>query len=430
MAKRLAVLGGQWGDEGKGKIVDVLAKSADLVVRATGGNNAGHSVVVGSRSFKFHLLPSGIIHSQTMNVIGNGTVVNPTALTAEIRGLQGEGFSVSPKNLAISCAAHVITQAHLAEDNPQSSALSKHIGTTGRGIGPAYRDKMIRSGTRMETFVSGSTEEALFLRPYVTNTSWLIHQAMGQNKRILYEGAQGALLDIDHGTYPFVTSSSATIGGVLTGAGVGLSGIDSALGIFKAYSTRVGKGPFVTELGNENTLAEEGTWNEFKKDKEAILQDAIQQANAGNAIHAGKLLRFQGVEYGTTTGRARRCGWFDAVAAKYAVAINGLNAFALTKMDVLQHLNEIKVCTQYRKNGQETALFPPTPSVLEKTEPIYTSFTGWRENIGSLKSFEHLPEAARKYVRGIQDLLGIPCAMISVGPSREQTMVLEKRYLL
>jgi adenylosuccinate synthase len=387
-------------------------------------------VVVGEKSFKFHLLPSGIIHAQVMNVIGNGTVINPAALVDEIKNLQSQGFEVSPTNLAISSAAHVISENHLAEDNPKESLHSQKIGTTGRGIGPCYRDKMVRSGMRMETFVSQTNSHAQFLKPFVQNTALMIKDAFDRHCKILYEGAQGTLLDIDHGTYPFVTSSNSTIGGILTGSGVGLSGIESVLGIFKAYSTRVGRGPFVTELGNEAQLEKEGRWEDLRPSRDAALKEATAKANEGNGVYAGKLLRLQGVEYGTTTGRPRRCGWFDMVAAKYAVMINSLDSFALTKLDVLQNLTEIKVCTEYQIDKSFTSDFPANTDLLDRTKPKYISFPGWKEDLSSVRAFEHLPDAARKYVRALQDLLGIPCALLSVGPEREQTLIMDQKFLL
>lgn len=408
----LIIVGGQFGDEGKGKIVDFLARDADVVARATGGNNAGHTVVVGKETFKFHLLPSGII-DQKKNIIGNGTVIDPSVLVCEIEELEKRGFAVIPRILSISPNAHIIQQKHIEEDQ----ATGASVGTTGRGIGPCYKDKIGRTGMRMEQFVNTTrSKEAQKLKPFVVDTSLILHQAIAANKKILVEGAQGTLLDIDHGTYPFVTSSNSSAGGACTGLGIGPSTVDNVIGIFKAYITRVGRGPFPTELGTDaQTLAE---------DKQAVLStDVIRRANAGDNYSAGLVLRKQGHEYGTTTGRARRTGWFDALAARYAARINGLGSMTITKLDVLKNLNPLRICVAYTYHGKTLTEFPSEISILAECRPVYEAMEGWTEDISGIKEWNKLPKNAKKYLERLEKLTGIPVSILSVGPERTQTIV-------
>jgi len=424
----VVVVGGQWGDEGKGKITDYLAESADLVVRYQGGNNAGHTVVVGEKEFKLHLIPSGILYADKVCVIGNGVVVDPLVLQEEINGLHAQGISTA--NLVISDRAHVILAYNRILDRAREEKRGgKKIGTTQRGIGPTYADKITRTGIRFvdlldEQELAEKITEAVAdknevlqkiyglpavdagelikevketfakLRHYVADTSVIVHEAIAANRKVLFEGAQGTLLDIEHGTYPYVTSSNPTAGGAAIGAGIGPTQIDKVIGIFKAYVTRVGEGPFPTELFDE-------------------LGDAIRQ---------------KGAEFGTTTGRARRCGWFDAVIGRYAVRINGLASGVLTKLDVLGGLETIKICTGYRYQGEIIEHFPASLKKLAQCEPIYEEMPGWQEDITNVKCYDDLPLNARRYIARLEELLGIPMAIISVGPKRDQTIMRAEIY--
>ncbi|MEA2036737.1 MAG: adenylosuccinate synthetase [Nanoarchaeota archaeon] len=426
MGKTIVVLGGQWGDEGKGKAVDYLTKKADVVARATGGNNAGHTVVVGKDKFKFHLMPSGILHKDKLNIIGNGVVIwpgdkdKPQSIIGEIEGLRNRNYEVSEKNLAISGSAHVVLQKHIDED-----LKDKKIGTTGRGIGPTYKDKIVRAGLRMSEFVKGDSEAAKILKPFVKDTYLLINQAIDEGKNVLIEGAQGALLDIDHGTFPYVTSSNPSAGGVCTGLGIGPLKIDYITAIMKAYITRVGGGPFPTELGTDEQTKEEGTWDKIKPKYDEHLKEALEKEDE---YSQGKYLRLQGREYGTTTGRPRRTGWYDAVAGKYSVTINGLSSVVITKLDVLTGLNKIKICTSYEIDGKETKNFPTDLEKLEKAKPIYEEMAGWKEDITKAKSFDELPENTKKYLNRLKELIGVPLAIISVGPERDETIIMEELF--
>jgi len=393
MGKTVLIVGCQWGDEGKGKIVDFLTEKANVIARATGGNNAGHTVIVGKEKFKFHVIPSGILHKNKMNIIGNGTVIWPgsadkeQSIIGEIEGLRKRGFSVNEKNLAISKSAHVVMQKHIDED----LSKGKKIGTTGRGIGPCYRDKITRIGIRIGEFVKQNSSEAKKIRPFVKDTYLLINEAIEKGKNVLIEGAQGILLDIDHGTYPYVTSSNSSAGGVCTGLGIGPTKIDSVNGIIKAYVTRVGGGPFPTEI----------------KGKE------------------GDSLREKGGEYGTTTGRPRRCGWFDAVIGRYAARINGLSSAIITKLDVLSGLDKLKICISYEYENKKIENFPTDMGVFEKCKPVYIEMDGWQEDISNIRKFNELPANAKKYLNKIESLLKVPISMISVGAEREQLIVVK-----
>ena len=418
MSKVIVVVGGQWGDEGKGAIVDLLAENADIVARYAGGNNAGHTVVVGKEKFKFHLLPSGIIHKKALNVLGNGMVIDPSVLASEIESLEQRGFSISARNLAISDRAHVITQQHIDKDREEGGK----IGTTSRGIGPCYTDKIARKGVRMGDFILGDHPMGRKLKGFVADTSSIIHEALAKKKNFLIEGAQGTMLDVDHGTYPFVTSSNPTAGGACTGLGIGPTSISSVMGVFKAYTTRVGGGPFPTEQGTQGEIDREERSDE-------VTGEDNEKANDGNPYFTGKVMRRQGREYGTTTGRPRRCGWFDAVAARYAIRVNGLDAIVLTKIDVLSNLKKIKVCVGYTIDGKRVNEFPSRIIDIEEAEPAYEIVEGWDEDIFHAASFKELPLAAQKYIRFLEKLMGIPVAIVSVGPAREQKIVLERKFL-
>lgn len=422
MSNNTVVIGVQWGDEGKGKIVDLLAEESDLVVRFQGGNNAGHTVVVDGQSFFLHLIPSGILHTRTKCLIANGVVVDPKICLEEITHLKEKGFLKNDENLLISENAHVIMPYHRLIDVARESDQSKtKIGTTGRGIGPAYADKVSRQGIRMSDLLDKYRlkrklepvlDEKNFLlahyfkkkplsldqlideyygyaerlKIYVGDTSSVLAQAISENKKILFEGAQGVLLDIDHGTYPFVTSSNTVAGAVSSGAAVSPKDIGEILGVFKAYTTRVGTGPFPTEL------------------KEDI----------------GDYLQKKGHEFGTTTGRRRRCGWLDLPALKYAIQISGVTTLAIMKLDVLSGLERLNICTAYRHRGALLQRYPSDSDLLEGVEPVYETLSGWQEDLTSARTFEALPAPARKYLQTIEAMLGVPIKMISVGPSREQ----------
>ena len=426
--KTVVLVGMQWGDEGKGRFVDYLAAQADVVVRFQGGNNAGHTVEIGTEQYKLHLVPAGIFYKDKLNIIGNGVVVNPIALVEEMEHLQGRGIDMS--NLRISDRAHVVLPYHAVEDGLSEAARGESdIGTTRRGIGPAYTDKAERSGIRIcdlmdeadfadmlrrniikknaiftaiygaepvnyEETLSVCRAAAEKLRPYVTDTIALLHSRIKAGDKVLFEGAQGTLLDIDLGTYPYVTSSHPTAGGVTTGAGVGPTAIEGALGVVKAYTTRVGKGPFVTEL-----------------------LDAT-----------GDAIREKGNEYGTTTGRPRRCGWLDAVILNYAVRVNGITHIAVTRMDTLGGLGPVKICLRYEKNGSVITDFPARLKELEGCVPVYEELEGWTDDITNIRKFEELPKAAQAYIRRIEQLTGVPVALIGVGANREQTIVRDSLF--
>ncbi|MFZ5641215.1 MAG: adenylosuccinate synthase [Bacillota bacterium] len=424
----VVLIGAQWGDEGKGKVTDFLAEKADIVVRYQGGNNAGHTVVVGDEEFKLHLIPSGILYPDKICIIGNGVVIDPAVLLEELKYLTGRG--VKTDNLRISPRAHVIMPYHKKLDEViEESRGANKIGTTRRGIGPAYMDKAARVGIRIvdlmdkEEFerileqnleeknlllskvyeADGFEKDAIMqeyleyadaLRKYVADTSVIIHDALEQGKNVLFEGAQGTLLDLDHGTYPFVTSSHPIAGAACIGAGLGPTQITKALGILKAYTTRVGEGPFPTELN-----------------------DAI-----------GRHLQDVGHEFGTTTGRPRRCGWFDAVIARYAARMSGLTGFAVTKLDVLTGIETLKICTGYKYNGEIITEFPASLKVLQQCEPVYEELPGWQEDITGARSFAELPKAAQDYLNRIVELTKVPIAIIGVGTRRSQTIIQEQLF--
>ncbi|SEG01618.1 Adenylosuccinate synthetase [Caloramator fervidus] len=424
----LVVIGAQWGDEGKGKITDFLAENADVVVRYQGGNNAGHTVIANNKKYKLHLIPSGILYDDKLCIIGNGVVVDPKALLDEIEYLKGEGIRVDNKKLLISDRAHVIMPYHKIIDAlSEKKRGSKDIGTTGKGIGPCYTDKHERVGIRIcdllnkEVFAEKlkmnlevknklikeiyEDEELNFdeiynlymgyaekLKDFVTDTSVVIYEKIKEGKKVLFEGAQGTLLDIDYGTYPYVTSSHPVSGGVCIGAGIGPTMIDRVVGVCKAYTTRVGKGPFPTELFDE----------------------------------IGDFIRNKGFEYGTTTGRARRCGWLDLVILKYAARISGLTSLAITKIDTLAGLDKVKVCVGYEIEGKVIDNFPASLEDLAKCKPIYKEFDGWDDSVQRAKSFDELPENAKKYLRFIEEYTGVRISIISVGPERENTIVVGK----
>ncbi|NQV03970.1 MAG: adenylosuccinate synthase [Candidatus Omnitrophica bacterium] len=400
------VVGAQWGDEGKGKIIDMLAADADIIIRYQGGNNAGHTVVVGDNEFILHLIPSGILHKGKTCIIGNGLVIDPEALLKEIDMLRGKGIKVDG-NLFISEAAHVIFPYHKVIDKRRGAK----IGTTGRGIGPCYVDKMARCGIRMADLVNAETlrrklqanlkdskefdfekiyeqylEYGRKIKRYLTNVPVLLSKAIAKKKRILFEGAQGTLLDIDHGTYPYVTSSNATAGGALTGTGVGPTAIDKVMGVVKAYTTRVGEGPFPTQ---------------FKDD----LMEKI---------------RSKGKEFGATTGRPRRCGWFDAIIVRHAVIVNGLSEVAVTKLDVLDEMEKIKICTGYKYKGKIYRDFPADIDVLSNCELIYEEFQGWMQDTTGVTKFQDLPKNAKIYLERLSRLLDVKIGIVSVGSKRSQ----------
>ncbi|WP_285777665.1 adenylosuccinate synthase [Microtetraspora sp. NBRC 13810] len=420
----VVLVGAQWGDEGKGKATDLLGDQVDYVVRYQGGNNAGHTVVIGDQKYALHLLPTGVLSPDVVPVIGNGVVIDPGVLLSEIDGLRARGISCD--KLLISASAHLIMPHHKALDKVTERFLGKaRIGTTGRGIGPAYGDKIARMGVRVQDLLdpgilSQKIEAALHeknqvltkvynrrgidhgkvleeylgyaerLTPHIADTSLVLTQALDQDKVVLLEGGQGNLLDIDHGTYPFVTSSSPTSGGACTGSGIPPTRLTRVIAILKAYTTRVGSGPFPTEL-----LDETGEW-----------------------------LRQTGHEYGTTTGRDRRCGWFDAVIARYATRINGVTDFFLTKLDVLSGLERIPVCVAYEVDGVRHDEIPMTQTDFHHAKPIYEELPGWQEDISGAKSFEDLPVNAQNYVRTLEKLSGAPISAIGVGPGRTQTLQL------
>ncbi len=404
------IVGAQWGDEGKGKLVDFLTEKADIVARFAGGNNAGHTVIVGDNVYKFHLLPSGIISPSKLNIIGNGTVIDPYVLVHELLSMEKRGFRISPEQLAISSNAHIIFEKHIEEDK----AKCGNIGTTGRGIGPCYRDKIIRHGVRMGDFVKNDSQVANLLRPFVKDTYLILNKAIEENKNIIIEGAQGCMLDIDHGTYPFVTSSNPTSGGACTGLGIGPTKINKVIGIIKAYTTRVGAGPFPTELGTEQQSKDENK-------EEGLTEEDKQKIN--EEYYQGKFLRKQGHEYGTTTGRPRRCGWFDAVVGRYSAMVNGLTGVAVTKLDVLSGLKTLKICNGYEIDGKVYPEMPCCTEMITKAKSLYIDMPGWEEDITNCKKLEELPVNCRNYLNKIEELIKTKIAFVSIGPKRSQTII-------
>ena len=418
----IVLAGAQWGDEGKGKATDLLGDSVDYVVRYQGGNNAGHTVVIGAETYALHLLPSGVLSPRVIPVIGNGVVVDPAVLLREIEDLRARGLSC--ERLLISANAHLIMPHHRALDKVTERYLGEaRIGTTGRGIGPAYGDKIARMGIRVQDlFDPGILRQKLDLalreknqlltkvynrrgididavaaeyvgygeklRPHVADTSLLLNQALDDGLVVLLEGAQATMLDVDHGTYPFVTSSSPTAGGACAGSGIGPTRITKVIGILKAYTTRVGAGPFPTELLDAQ----------------------------------GEYLRKAGGEYGVTTGRSRRTGWFDAVVGRYATRINGITDYFLTKLDVLSGLEKVPVCVAYEVDGARHEELPMSQTGLHHAKPVYEYFDGWKEDISCARSFTELPARARDYVRALEEMIAAPVAAIGVGPSRDQTI--------
>jgi adenylosuccinate synthase len=425
----VVVVGTQWGDEGKGKIVDLLAEDADMVVRFQGGNNAGHTMVVEGEQFIFHLIPSGILQGKTC-AIGNGVVVDPGVLLEELERLNSRGIEVDPEKFLISERAHVIMPYHKAVDAAREQFKGdKKIGTTGRGIGPAYEDKATRRGVRFVDLMDPAVfaekvntildEKNFYLKnylnadpvdaqdiihqyreygerlaPYITNISVVLDQAAKGGQQILFEGAQGTHLDIDHGTYPYVTSSNTLAGNACCGAGVGPRQISDVIGIVKAYTTRVGMGPFPSELLDD-------------------IGDKIQE---------------KGAEFGATTGRRRRCGWLDTVLLRNAVRLNGLNGVAITKLDVLGELETLKICTAYDYNGRRLDEFPASLNVLAECKPIYETLPGWPEDISRIKNFDDLPQNAKDYLKRVEALIETPISIVSVSPERDATMVLSNPF--
>ena len=430
MGKVIAVVGGQWGDEGKGKIVDFLTEKADIVARATGGNNAGHTVCVGDDVFKFHLIPSGIVHKDKLNVVGNGTAINPEIIINEIKNLEDKGYKITEKNLIISQNAHIIREKHIEEDK----ASGGKIGTTARGIGPCYTDKIARHGIRVIDYIKEENKYAKKIKPLVKDTSLIINQYLENKKNILLEGAQGTMLDVDHGTYPYVTSSNPIAGGACTGLGIGPTKIDTVIAIMKAYITRVGSGPLVTELGTEEETKKEDGIADLKRELgeeglSYLKRKIINKANEGNEYNQGRLMRFNGMEYGTTTGRPRRTGWFDCLIAKYAARINGLDAIVLTKLDVLNDFKKVKICTAYKYKDKKLTEFTNNVEILKQCKPIYETLDGWCEDISKIRDFKELPKNAQKFIERIEELIEVPICIISVGPERSETIILRKEFL-
>ncbi|MEC7920482.1 MAG: adenylosuccinate synthase [Chloroflexota bacterium] len=421
----VTIIGGQWGDEGKGKIIDHLAKNADLVARYSGGNNAGHTIENDYGKFALHLVPCGVGWEGTINLIGSGTVIDPDVLIDELELISKNSL---PGEIFISEKAHMIMPYHIKLDQAEEKDRgSEAVGTTGRGIGPAYSDKISRNGIRigdlkdidlLQKKISKNlnfknkilreiyeteeiSEKEIFekidnwqnkLSKYIANTEQIIHRNIEEKKFILLEGAQGALLDIDHGTYPYVTSSNSISGGSLTGLGIGAKEIDKVMGVFKAFTTRVGEGPFPTEIFGEN---------------------------------AEKIREIAG-EFGATTGRPRRIGWFDAVAAKYSTKINGLDSIVITKLDILDHFEKIKVCTAYEYKGEKLDFFPTDPEILSNIKPIYEEFEGWDESTYNLDSYEKINEIAKLFISKLENILDVPIDVISTGPSRNATIIRNK----
>ncbi|HSK29824.1 MAG TPA: adenylosuccinate synthase [Candidatus Limnocylindria bacterium] len=428
----VAIIGAQWGDEGKGKIVDLFTEDADIVVRYQGGNNAGHTLVVDGEKTILHLVPSGALHPNKLCVIGNGVVVDPEVLIEEIDALKVRGHLGSEGQLRISEQAHVIMPYHKLIDQARERLRGEGmIGTTGRGIGPAYEDKVARVGIRFVDLLEEETfqeklrrnieEKNIYIQAilkenalnfdeihdryttyrerlinYVANTGLLLDQEMRRGKRVLFEGAQGTLLDVDHGTYPYVTSSNTITGGACSGSGVGPQHIQQVIGISKAYTTRVGSGPFPTELHGPD----------------------------------GETLRREGAEFGATTGRSRRCGWFDAVGVRHAVRMNGMTGIAITKLDVLTGFKKIPICTSYRYEGKIVDEFPASTKVMQRAVPVYEEMDGWDEPLDHVRKFADLPSSAQEYVRRIEKIVGTEIILVSVGPGREQTILLKNPFQL
>ena len=420
----IVVVGSQWGDGGKGKIVDLLTAEAEVVVRYQGGANAGHTVVIGGQQYILHLIPSGVMHQGKKCVIGNGVVIDPATLLEEMDGLSGKGIKLDG-SLFISKNAHVIMPYHKALDCAiESRKAGNKIGTTGRGIGPCYSEKMARTSIRMSDLVNpewllekvkhnvqeynlllkavygaeGFNADKVYeeylaygerLAPFVTDSSLLLHNADTDGRDILFEGAQGTMLDVDHGTYPFVTSSSSTAGGACTGTGLGPTKIDGVLGVAKAYTTRVGAGPFPTELTDKS----------------------------------GDLLQSKGKEFGATTGRRRRCGWFDTVVVRYAVRINGITGLCLTKLDVLDECEKIYICNAYKYKGEILKEMPTEPHVFAECVPVYEEMPGWMSSTAGMTSIDQLPQATRDYIKRLEEHTGVEFVMISTGPDRDETII-------
>lgn len=416
------VLGTFFGDEGKGKIIDFLSKDADISIRYSGGNNAGHTINVDGKKFAFHLIPSGILNKNTKAIIGNGVVINPKVLIEELENLKANGIDIN--NFYISDKAQIIFPYHVKMDELQEEIRENKIGTTKRGIGPAYCDKFERCGIRAEDLISDRFEElvkenvknknkifksygydefdadaiikeykeyAKILKPYIVDAVNMIHEAINNNEKILCEGAQATLLDIDFGSYPYVTSSNPTIGGVCTGAGIGAKYINEVYGVLKAYSSRVGEGPYITEQKNE----------------------------------VGDLIRELGHEYGTTTKRPRRCGWLDLVALKYSVMINGITGLAINHVDTIGKLDKIKLCTAYRHDGKEDMKYSTNADYIAKCEPVYEEFDGNFGDISNIKTKDELPENAKKYLKRIEEIVGVPIKFIGIGAGREDMIVVD-----
>ncbi len=424
------VVGLQWGDEGKGKIVDVLSEKADVVARFQGGHNAGHTVVINNEKFILHVIPSGILYKGKKCLIGNGVVVDPASLVKEIEGLIRRNVQIDGSNLLLSKHAHVIMPYHIAIDQESEKLKgSKSIGTTGRGIGPTYCDKIGRTGIRISDLYQGElfrsklksnllhinfllenlyqskgfNPDEIFeeysgyaekLREHVADTDIIINDAINSNKNVLLEGAQGTLLDIDHGTYPYVTSSNSTAGGACTGLGIGPTKITGVLGVIKAYTTRVGGGPFPTEI-----------------------HDSL-----------GELIREKGGEYGATTGRPRRCGWLDMVILRHSVRVNGLTGIAITKLDILDGLESLKICTSYKYNGRIYNEFPKEINIFNECEPVYEEIKGWKESTSGITDYKKLPERAREYIEKIQEMLGVEVQIISTGQRRDELIKIKEQF--
>ncbi len=416
------IIGAQFGDEGKGKIIDYLAEKSDMTVRFQGGNNSGHTIVVEGRTYKMHLIPSGILYRKKAAVVGNGVVIDPKILLEEIDTLAKKGHSA--ENLKISGNAHAIMPWHKALDKYEESHRSKKIGTTGRGIGPAYMFKAgrydtiriydFRDDNRLSKRITETLKEnkdyfkrigyessekellreykeiAKKIRPYICDTVELLNDALESNKKVLFEGAQGTLLDVDHGIYPYVTSSNTVAGAACAGSGIGPKKIDEVVGIVKAYATRVGEGPFPTEL-KDNT---------------------------------GETLRKNGHEFGTTTGRPRRCGWLDLVMLDYAKKLNSLDSITITKLDILTGLKKIKICVEYKIDGKETSIYPKDPETLKKAMPVYQELDCWTEDITNIKNYKELPKNAKDYLKFISEKIALPIKIVSVGPKRSQTIMM------
>lgn len=424
----LAIVGAQWGDEGKGKIIDYLAEKADMVVRGQGGNNAGHTVVIGSKKYALHLIPSGVLNKDAVNVIGNGVVFDPEGFFNEIEGLKKDGIDTS--KIFVSDRAHIVFSYHKVLDGLYEAARGKDdIGTTKKGIGPCYMDKIERSGLRIcdmldeksfreklaaqidrknqiitklfeaepvnkEEIIETYVAYANRLKPYVRDTGIMVYDSLAANEKVLFEGAQGSLLDVDLGTYPYVTSSHPISGGFTTGSGIGVGSIGEVLGITKAYTTRVGKGPFVTEEDNET----------------------------------GNKIRELGHEYGVTTGRPRRCGWFDGVVVKYSARINGMTGIALMLLDVLGDFDTLKLCYQYDRNGEKVDHFPASLDALEECKPMYKELPGWNCDISECRQYEDLPKEAKDYIQAVEEITGVPVKIVSVGPRRDQTIIRQEIF--